>query len=208
MKKGQKAAPPLRFSFSTNDDQTRGRRLTFSVLERDVDKTTRYFAILPERVGCITVSFDPRPGSHDHVAVIQSIQHDTECAQEGLPKKYGTRAMILGALNALKDISRERYPHLQTIELNDEAAYPCPPYAVSEDDKIKTFATDLLLRGETYYERYLRVKPCKQMVSDVVSDVKARVSKRSDVSFSDFWNTMVGELAIDPKRKPEEVDWL
>lgn len=204
----RKAPPPLRFVFSTNDDQRSGRRLTFNVLERDLDKTTRYFSVVPESAGCITVSFDPRPGSEEHVAVVQSIKHDTACAQEGLPRKYGTRAMILGALNALKDVSRERYPHLQTIELNDEAEYPCPPYAVKEDGKIKTFATDLLLRGETYYERYLGVRPRKKMITDIVDGVKARVRRPPDVSFSDFWKVLVGEVALDTERRPEQVRWL
>jgi hypothetical protein len=199
--------PPISFSFVTKDDDNKSQ-LTFHVMESDLDPITRFMVIVPQKIGCMSVSFDPTPKSDDTTVTIQSVAYHSECAEEGLPRKYGTRSMILGMLNVLKTIAKDRYPHLSTIELNDEASYPCPPFAVREDGKIKTFATDLLLQGNTYYERHLHITPCRETTKNILKTVKARVSRPADVSFSMFWKALVGEVANDTERKPEQLDWL
>lgn len=203
-----KISPPLRLTFSTAHDNDNEKRLTFDVLEKDLDKHTRFFVVVPEKAGCVTISLDPSPGSDDRTAVIQSVKHDTTCAREGLPRKYGTRAMILGALNVLKNVAITRYPHLDTFELNDEAAYPCLPFTGEGEGKIKTFATDLLLRRETYYERHLNARPCKNTTTTIVESVKRRVSDSIDTAFSDFWKVLIGPVSRDIERKPKKVEWL
>lgn len=125
-----------------------------------------------------------------------------------MPRKYGTRSMLSGTLNFLKTISRERYPHLKSIELSDEATYPCPPFATKEDGKIKTFATDILLHGNTYYERHLNVIPCRDGIKRILEAAKSRASGPVDVPFSTFWEALVGEVARDTERKPEQLRWL
>lgn len=89
---------------------------TFSVFERDVDARSRVMVVIPERAGCMTLMFDPRPEGEDPTVVVESVKHDSTCAEEGLPRKYGTRAMILGTMNVLVDVARSRYPHLKEFE--------------------------------------------------------------------------------------------
>lgn len=211
--KGSRAPAPVSFKFVTQNGKN---TTTFFVLEKDIDRYTRFFVVVPERIGCVTLSFDPNPRHKDPVVTVQSIKHDKRCAEEGLPRKYGTRAMILGTLNVLKDIAHHRYPHLRTIELNDEASYPCPPFAVQEDNKIKTFATDLLLRNETYYERHLNVRPCREPIKQIVTATKSRVNRAIDVSFEAFWKNIGGSShaqqdagsPTDVHRAPEQIKWL
>lgn len=201
--------PPSEYNFIVYTKGDGGERtLTFTVVEKDVTESIRTMVVLPRRSGCMTLMFDPRPNSDDRTVVIESIKHDTNCAAEGLPRKYGTRAMILGTLNFLRDLARERYPHLREIELADEASYPCPPFAVEEDGKIKTFATDLLLSGATYYERHLNVKPCKKIVLQNVNSVKRRVARPVDMTFDTFWNRLTGVEEIDTERTADQLRWL
>lgn len=215
---------PLQFEFVTRDDDDKKRERKFTVQEWDLDRVTRFLVVVPERGGCLTVSFDPRKKGVDHVVTIESVAHDPACADEceGLPRKYGTRSMILGTLNVLKTIARKRYPHLQTIELKDEGSYPrrqwpdadadgelfplkvedVPPYA------IETFAIDLLLHGETFYERHLKVIPCREITKIILETVKRRVSRPVDVSFSAFWKALTGDVARYTERNPEQLRWL
>jgi len=199
-------ASPIAFDFKTEGERE-GERLTFSVLEKDVDRRTRFMVVLPEGSGCVTLSFDPNPRNKDPVVAVQSVRHDTRCAAEGLPRKYGTRAMILGALNALKLASHSRYPHLREYELSDEASYPCPPFAVEEEKTIKTFATDLLLLGRTYYERHLNVKPRQPYVRDVANEVRRRVAGPVNIAFPVFWECMMTH-GNEVHRDADQLRWL
>lgn len=210
--------PPSEYKFVVHTDgdgskEVDRQTLTFSVVEKDISESTRMMVVLPrlpQRSGCMTLMFDPRPIGDDRTVVIESVKHDTNCAAEGLPRKYGTRAMILGTLNFLREIARERYPHLQEIELADEASYPCPPFAVEEDGNIKTFATDLLLSGTTYYERHLNVTPCKNSVLKSVNAVKRRVAEPVDLTFDTFWAKLTGDDGVenDTERTADQLRWL
>lgn len=208
------ALPPTSYKFfieSKEDDGEHSdeKRLTFLVVERDRDENTRTMVVLPDYIGCVTLSFNPRPSQKwDDTVVVDSIKHDTKCAAEGLPRKYGTRAMILGTFNVLKELAKDRYPHLREFHLDDEASYPCPPFSVGNGKRIKTFATDLLLAGKTYYERHLNVKPCSVAVLNIVNNVKKRVTEPIDMTFDSFWTHLVGPVPHDTERTSEQLNWL
>jgi hypothetical protein len=191
-------------------DEDEKRELTFDATEDELDNRTRVLLVFPRYIGCVTVVFDPHVRGGENVAVIESVKHDRRCAVEGLPRKYGTRAMMLGTLHVLRDLARIRYPHLKEIELNDEASYPCPPYDVPDDGKdIKTFATDLLLQGHTYYERHLGVRPRKPQVDELVRGIKRRMTNPIDVDFDTFWYYITDrKIPRDMYRSPSKMRWL
>lgn len=207
---------PQSFAFVTSITDTqctqKQRNLTFHVVQKDLDDQTRFWVVMPENAGCVSISFDPTSGSNDTTAVIQDVRYNSRCADEGLPRKYGTRAMMLGILNVFKDVAHTEYQHIRTIEINDEATYPCPSFSVKDDGKIRTFATDLLLRGETYYERHMGVEPRRQACSDTVNRVKSRVSRSIDIDFKTFWDVLSLSdrdfPASDTQRTSKQIDWL
>lgn len=192
-----------------NDQEHRMQPLTFHAAERVQGRNARVFAVLPDRAGCVMILFDPSPRSRSHTAVLQNVTHDAECAQEGLPRKYGTRVMLLGALNIFKHIALTRYPHLREFQLDDEASYPCFPDTPEGDDRIRTFATDLLLQKHTYYERHLRVRPTTSHIKHIVKAVKKRISASIDAPFSEFWKAITdAPVARDFARHPKKLEWL
>lgn len=207
------APPPLEHLVFVSKDADKNRWLTFHAIEKDIphDPTSRTLVVLPEKRGCVMLVFDPRPGG-DSTIIVQSVKHGQECAVEGLPRKYGTRAMILGTLNVLKYLAQglRRYPHLKEIVLEDEATYPCPPLSNENGGTIRTFATDLLLSRQTYYERHLNVRPSRRLIADIVDSVKRRVEGPIDVTFTEFWSILTEARGVDNDifRGPRLVEWL
>lgn len=198
-------------SFTTYVDDASGRlkrMMTFHVVEKDIDRNTRHWVILTSTskpIKCVSITFDPKPESSDDAVVINDIRYDTKCADEGLPRKYGTRAMLLGVLNVLRDVSSVSYPHLRRIELDDEAMFTCPSSPSTRDDgKVATFATDLLLQRETYYERHLKVRPQRKAWADILDRVKKRVDRPIDASFTELWST----LSADEDESTPRIRWL
>lgn len=205
--------PPISHLIFVSKDSLKDKWLTFHAMEKDdpYDPTSRTLVVLPERSGCVMLAYDPRPGG-DSAVIVQSVKHDRECALEGLPRKYGTRAMILGSINLLKYLALDlkRYTHLKELVLDDEARYHCPPLSDFEGGKIRTFATDLLLSGQTYYERHLHVRPSKPLIADIVTSVKRRMEGHIDVPFLEFWEVLTAKHSVknDIPRNARLVEWL
>ena len=133
----------------------------FVVVDERFDATSRVVQLAPKRRGgpCVTMLFGSR-GDNDDAVVIEDIRRKgATCAtaeEPPLPRKYGTRLMLLAMLNAFVVRARKMYPHLRRFELADEATYDCPG-PLQDIAEIKTFATDLLLQDRTYYERHLNM---------------------------------------------------
>ena len=143
--------------------------------------------VLGDLKGCVVMEW----GMDDDRVNIANIVHNESCSARNvapMEKKYGTRAMMLGSTHAMILIAKERFPHLNSFVLQDEATYKCLPLEI----KNRTFASDLLLRDDTYYERHLNMEPVLQRIKDakqaILSRVHARISRRK--SFESFWKSL------------------
>lgn len=183
--------------------------LRFDVLDRNIDSHRRSFVVAP-RIGhgCVLMFLDPQD---DPVVVIEAVKYDTQYTAEGtppLPRKYGTRSMLLGAMHALMRLAARRYPHLREFHLADEASYPCAMLAPNA--RVKTFATDLLLDGRTYYERHLNVRLLHPVIAGIADRVRQRVTLHMDLTWDAFWAALVAPRPHggDVERPPEHLAWL
>lgn len=144
--------------------------------------------------------FDPSPKG-DPAVVISAVAHDAKCSASGTPpleRKYGTRAMMLGTVHATMFLARSRWPHLRRFELSDESTFACD--AVSQ--KVRTFAVDLLLRDDTYYERHLNARPVREVVAWTAREV---VRKSSEPVDAQEWRDCVHAM---PVYDPQLASWV
>jgi hypothetical protein len=199
------------FALEVNDP-TDGSVMQFDVMEKRYDPT-RYELVVAPSVGsgCVLMLFDPTPRNADTVVIIEAIKYDKRCTSAGtppMPRKYGTRTMMLGAMHAMMFRAAQRYPHLAEFQLQDEAKYPCPDLA--PDATVKTFATDLLLDGRTYYERHIGMLPIESRVANIADGVRARMRTPIDMPFDDFWDALTVPSADrgDIWRPSEHYTWL
>ena len=110
-------------------------------------------------------------------------------------KKDGTRVMLLGSTHAMIVISKERFPHLQSFVLQDEAT--C---------SIQHDAYDLFLHDETYFERCLNMEPVLERIKfakqAILSRINARISRRKP--FDSFWKSLTNKRDDES----EKLSWL
>lgn len=187
------------------------QRITFDALVRGgdaYDETSRYFVISPGKVqhraalGCVVLAFSTDP-AEDSV-MVQTVIHDPACTPAGqlpLARKTGTRAMLLGALHAMRALAREEYPHLLRVELSDESTFPCPPLSRA----VHTFATDVLLQGTTYYQRHLGMAPARGIVKSTLRAAAERMRSPVEDGFNAWW----AQLSADGLGQTDEQRaWL
>ena len=175
-----------------------------------------YFYISPrkipgEKTGCVAMRFDAK--QKVKTIVVSRIVHHGQCTREDskpLEKKYGTRMMVLGALNVMKSLAAERWPALRSFHLQDESVFACLPL----EKAVRTFSTDLFLMDSTYYERHvgfeLERADARKSKRALLKRVK-RPLKQSYSTFDDFWNT-IAPIAIggsyDGPTTTEKTKWL
>jgi hypothetical protein len=160
--------------------------------------------LAPRRVqgdlkGCVVMEW----GMDDDRVNIANIIHDVNCSSKNvapLEKKYGTRAMMLGSTHAMILIAKERFPHLKSFVLQDEATYNCPPLEKNN----RTFASDLLIRNDTYYERHLNMEPVLERIKVAKSKILSRVHAPIRKPFDVFWTSLTSER----DKEPEKLSWL
>lgn len=151
--------------------------------------------------GCMVMTFEASDNSITEI-VIQSITWNEKCTKTGsLEKKYGTRRMLLGSLLFVKNLVQNVYPHLNCFVLQDEATFACPPLSKS----VQTFVTDILLLGETYYSRHLKMKPMLGIVRKCIERTNKRINEQIDISFELFWNEIITK---DTSQTKKHIAWL
>ena len=176
---------------------------TFDVEIHDVethDTSIATLMVAPRKVpgekrGCVVLEFDPM--GQDTMVNIANIVHDCRCSRKGtkpLEKKYGTRLMVLGALNAMIFLSETRWPSLTTFHLQDESTYSCPPL----EKAVRTFATDLFIQDTMYYERHLGVKAEREKVRNLINTIKQVLAGPlvdKYFNFESFWKKLAPKAA-------------
>ena len=170
-----------------------------------IDNHLARFLLAPRRIpgerdGCVVLEWDPDPTTSDGSVHIASIVHNSHCSSssKSLEKKYGTRAMVLGSLNAMKAIAADRWPFLSTFFLQDEATFNCPPLEKS----VRTFAVDLLIGDMTYYERHLDVHPDRDLVRFAKERMLRRVHGKipTKLEFSKVFEDFLSGSARDEEK--------
>ncbi len=187
-----------------------GRSIIFEAEIRggdEYDQNSRYLIIAPGKVGhraalgCVVLTFSADPD--DDVVVLQTLLHDPACTAAGQAP-----LMVLGALHAMRAIAHEAYPHLRRVELADEShfppfrSFPCPPLSRA----VKTFATDVLLHGSTYYQRHLGMAPTRGVVASALRAAAERMRRPIDVrDFATWWGRLAeGGLG----QTAQQLEWL
>lgn len=196
--------PPEVLTLEVSVDQIQYK---FDIEIKQDDDHTCYLSLAPRRVpherrGCVVMCFNPTRGQST-VVDINAIAHDEKCSAKGTPpleKKYGTRAMMLGAVHCMMFLASSRWPHLQSFSLTDESTFFCQPAF----KKVKTFAPDLLLRDKTYYQRHLNMDIVKLEVRQTVDNIVKRMAEHVDMTGDEFMGEMLDETLLTP----ELVKWL
>ena len=189
----------------------------FDLELHDVDSTLSRLLLAPRRIpgkmhGCVVLEWNPNGDSSDGSVHIASIVYDAQCSENcPLEKKYGTRAMVIGSLQAMMTLARDRWPFLNSFCLQDSSTFQCPPL----ERVVHTFAVDLLVGDETYYERHLRVVPEKELVQEAKKRVLRRVHGKipSDLQYNVFFKKMLdlidaNELILDSDAGKEKKLFL
>lgn len=192
--------------------------IRFDAVLQSEGPTTMWLILAPNKVpeeprGCVLIMFDPSVGG-DPVVQLASVYFDGKCAVgDGaeLQQKIGTRAMLRGALLALRHIAKieQKWPHLNEIHLDDESTFRCRPEFA--DVKIKTFATDLLAGDRTYYERHLNASLFSATAHRDRIEARKRIQSPIDVDGTTFWNRMLptnlgGSAQVVLSRK--QIGWM
>lgn len=188
------------------------KRYTFDVEVKHEDANTCYLTLAPRRVpherrGCVVMRFDPSVGSDDPAVVILAVAHDDRCSAPGTPpleKKYGTRAMMLGAAHAMVFLARDegRWPHLRSFQLDDESTFRCDHPVPGK--KVVTFAADLLSRDRTYYERHLNAELLNPAAASSRSSAIRRVKEPVDMNGDEFVSVLIQGVM----NGATESDWI
>jgi len=164
-----------------------------------------------ERNGCVMFQIDKIRGDpqqqvqDSNQIIVARIVHNPKCSLPGTPdleKKYGTRAMILGALHCVKMLAETRWRYLTRFALQDESTYKCPPL----DMKVMTSASDLFLQDNTYYERHLNMRLQNRRASDAKTRALEKIHGPVDLTWNGFWLLLTDESANFTT--PEKTAWL
>lgn len=185
----------------------------FETLVEEENRHTMWMYIAPrkvpeERKGCVTISFDPRPSrgsltnGYGRQAVLQSLYFDGRCSaydDPPLDPKQGTRAMLLGAIHVFRYLVRHWWPHVTILTMSDQSTYKCKP---KFENKIRTFATDLLTGDLTYYERHLGATMESPANRSIRRGVRMRMTSPIDRNGHDFGEAMT--LQIQARTRAQE----
>lgn len=118
-----RVARPTTYTYIAHD-------LEFEIGEND-QYGHRYAYVHPQNPGyeCMIFSFSPkRTSKEDESIIIQTVNYNNKCTKPGtkeLHPRDGTRKMIIGALQAMIQVAKKKYPHLKEFVLADQAVYTC-----------------------------------------------------------------------------------
>ena len=125
--------------------------------------------------GCVVIGFDKSP--NNDTAVLDWFGYSPDCSKDSPNMDRGnSKPMLIGALTAFRDFVQGEYPHIQILELADEATFTCPGKG---SPQMQTMVASLLLHGKSYYERLLNVRPSNRETARKVGEALERVNHQA-----------------------------
>jgi hypothetical protein len=183
---------------------------SFDVLIEEAYRTMTRFIVGPAvrsngpgGRGCVLIIFDTKPTIK--TVTLQWFEYNPACAKDvpDLERGPGSKAMLLGALMMFRDMVGTRFPHLQTLSLEDLSRFVCE----RKDTDIPTCVTSLVNYKKTYYQRLLNVVPSndmhKERLTNVLEELDAAVP-----DFETFWSLITGKTLGSQKYQVEDLRWL
>lgn len=155
-------------------------------------------------MGCMVFEFDPH-SIDEKMFTIQTVVHDPKCSRVGTPemeKKYGTRAMMLGAIHCVKELAETRWPKIIGFALHDQGTYKCQPL----DMHLKTSLSDLFLMDNVYYERHLNMKLEQHRIQKTKIISLNLINSDISLSFDEFWRVVSSNVEFF--HTVEKANWL
>lgn len=182
---------------------------SFDVLiEEDYGTATRFIvgpgvsSRGPGGRGCVLIIFDTKPSRK--IVTLQWFEYNPACAKEpDLERGPGSKSMLIGALMMFRDIARTRFPHLETLSLEDLSRFVCE----RKDTDIPTCITSLVNYKQTYYQRLLNVAPSSAKHRDYLNNVLEELGAAVP-DFEAFWSMITGKTRGPQKYRVEDLRWL
>jgi hypothetical protein len=162
------------------------------------------FVIGSERrdIACVVITFN-RDGAHswDSDALLLSwFSYDSKCARDtATMERERTKPMLIGALKAFAELRDREFPHVKTLRLSDVGTFKCD----GSNAKIPMIVSSLILKGRTYYQSLLAVKPDSPQTSHNLETCLAKLTE-SVTTFDKFWKAMEKNTWVKERRSSFE----
>jgi hypothetical protein len=163
------------------------------------DKGDMSFVIGSERrdIACVVITFN-RDGAHswDSDALLSWFSYDSKYARDtATMERERTKPMLVGALKAFAELRDREFPHVKTLRLSDVGTFKCD----GSNAKIPMMVSSLILKGRTYYQSLLAVKPDLPQTSHNLETCLAKLNERV-TTFDKFWKAIEKNAWVKERR--------
>lgn len=152
-------------------------------------------------IACVVITFN-KVGSHswDSDAVLSWFSYDSKCARDtATMERERTKPMLIGALKAFAELRDREFPHVKTLRLSDVGTFKCD----GSNAKISMMISSLILKGRTYYQVLLSVKPDSPQISHNLETCLCKLNERV-TTFDKFWKEIDKNTWVKERRSSFE----